>query len=546
MSGRGEGRILITTDDLELAGGLREAFQEAGFKVELVTPSEELRATPAPRLLILTGDAEGAGARAQVVQARTDLHIPVFLVGGDALPPSAQAEFTECFPKGSHPGEIQSVAHALLERLEVQKLTGIVGDSDAIKEVIERILQIAPVGSRVLITGESGTGKELVARGIHDLSQRKHKPFIAVNVAALAETLLESELFGHEKGAFTGAIDLRKGLFELAHMGTIFLDEIGEMPLVTQTKILRVLEQHEFLRVGGEKTIKVDVRIVAATNQDLRQLVAIGRFRKDLYYRLNVLHIDLPPLRRRREDIPLLVASFVTEVSARHDRPFVGISAEAMDILQRHHWPGNVRELENLVESMVVLAPGRMIVPADIPAEVASKQMARGVSPVPVGLGSIAPTTPERGGRPELEFIFRTLVDLRMDVDDLRTEFEAYRGTGSRMSQVEALQPGGELREVHARDEVESGPWKPVTDMPVDTVSEVISVSEPGLEAPPAPEHQPGSLVLPPGLTMEEIEREAIVAVLDKVRGNRRKAAEVLAIGERTLYRKIKKYGLED
>ncbi|MFV2005832.1 MAG: sigma-54 interaction domain-containing protein [Longimicrobiales bacterium] len=543
MSGRGEGRILITTDDLELAGGLRGAFQEAGFTVELVTPSEELRAAPAPSLLILTGGVEDAASRPQLVQAKTDLRIPVFLVGGDALPPAAQAEFTECFPKGSHPGEIQSVAHALLDRLEVQKLTGIVGESDAIKEVIERILQIAPVGSRVLITGESGTGKELVARGIHDLSQRKHKPFIAVNVAALAETLLESELFGHEKGAFTGAIDSRKGLFELAHGGTIFLDEIGEMPLVTQTKLLRVLEQREFLRVGGEKTIKVDIRIVAATNQDLRQLVAIGHFRKDLYYRLNVLHIDLPPLRRRREDIPLLVASFVTEVSARHDRPFVGISAEAMDILQRHYWPGNVRELENLVESMVVLAPGRMIVPEDIPAEVASEQMPRGVSPVRVGPGS---TIPERGGRPELEFIFRTLVDLRMDVDDLRTEFEAYRGAGGPLSRVGALEAGGELHEVRAHDEIESGPWKPATDIPVETVSEVISVSDPGALGHPSAEPQPGSLVLPPGMTMEEIEREVIVSALDKVQGNRRKAAEVLDIGERTLYRKIKKYGLED
>ncbi|GMR12424.1 MAG: sigma-54-dependent Fis family transcriptional regulator [Gemmatimonadota bacterium] len=546
MSGRGEGRILISTDDLELAGGLREAFQEAGFTVELVTPSEELRAAPAPSLLILTAGSEDAATRPQVLQARKALRIPVFLVGGEALPPAARSEFTECFPRDSHPGEIQSVAHALLERLEVQKLTGIVGESDAIKEVIERILQIAPVGSRVLITGESGTGKELVARGIHDLSQRRHKPFIAVNVAALAETLLESELFGHEKGAFTGAIDSRKGLFELAHGGTIFLDEIGEMPLVTQTKLLRVLEQREFLRVGGERTIKVDIRIVAATNQDLRQLVAIGQFRKDLYYRLNVLHIDLPPLRRRREDIPLLVASFVAEVSARHDRPFVGISAEAMDILQRHYWPGNVRELENLVESMVVLAPGRMIVPADIPAEVASEQMARGVSPVPVGLASTAPTTPERGSRPELEFIFRTLVDLRMDVDDLRTEFEAYRGSGGGLSPVEALQAGGELREVGAHDEVESAPWKPAPDMPVETVSEVISVSEPGVGGPLSDEPQPGHLVLPPDLTMEQIEREAIGAALEKVQGNRRKAAEVLDIGERTLYRKIKKYGLDD
>jgi len=442
MSGRRGHRILVTTDDLERAGGIREAFQAAGFTVELVTPSEELRATPEPSLLILTGNERGTSARPQVVQAHADLKIPIFMVGGDTLSLSEQTGFTECFPKESHPGEVLSVAQALLERLEVQRITGIVGASDAIKEVMERVLQIAPVGSTVLVTGESGTGKELVARGIHDLSSRKHKPFIAVNVAALSETLLESELFGHEKGAFTGAIDSRKGMFELANTGTIFLDEIGEMPLVTQTKLLRVLEQREFLRVGGEKSIRVDLRVVAATNQDIRQLVAIGKFRKDLYYRLNVLHIDLPPLRRRREDIPLLVAAFVADVSALHDRTFVGISPEAMDILQHHYWPGNVRELENLVESMVVLAPGRMIVPEDIPDEVASGQEGRGVLPVPVGTGSVAPSAGEVGGRSELEFVFRTLVDLRMDVDDLRTAFETYRQKGGRLSEVEALRAG--------------------------------------------------------------------------------------------------------
>src|SRR5690606_36262205 len=192
-----------------------------------------------------------------------------------------------------------------------------------------------------------------------------HKRFIAVNVAALPDPLLDSELFGHEKGAFTGAIDSRRGLFELAHGGTIFLDEIGEMPLATQTKLLRVLEQREFLRVGGEESIKVDVRIIAATNQDLRQLVAIKEFRRDLYYRLNVLSIHLPPLRERRDDIPLLVRAFVREVSEANGRPFPGISPAAMEILRSYAWPGNVRELRNLVESMVVLSPGREIQPAD-------------------------------------------------------------------------------------------------------------------------------------------------------------------------------------
>ena len=235
----------------------------------------------------------------------------------------------EVFSDVVHADDVVFAARSVIERRRLQALAGIVGESDAIKEALERVVQFGPVASTVLITGESGTGKELFARGIHHLSSRRHRPFIAANVAALSETLLESEIFGHEKGAFTGAIDSRRGLFELADKGTIFLDEIGEMPVATQTKLLRVLEQREFRRVGGEDVIRVDIRIVTATNQDLKQLVALGRFRKDLFYRLNVLHIELPPLRRRREDIPLLVDAFIEDASRRHDRRFEGISQEA-------------------------------------------------------------------------------------------------------------------------------------------------------------------------------------------------------------------------
>src|SRR5690606_4266212 len=194
-------------------------------------------------------------------------------------------------------------------------------------------------------------------------------PFIAVNVAALPENLLESELFGHEKGAFTGASSLRKGLFELAHTGTIFLDEIGEMPPATQTKLLRVLEEREFRRVGGEEPLRVDVRVIAATNRNLREQVEVGAFRRDLYHRLNILRIELPPLRERKADIPLLIHGFIRELSREHDRPFRGIEPEALQLLVDYAWPGNVRELRNLVESMVVLAPGRTIRPEDIPSE---------------------------------------------------------------------------------------------------------------------------------------------------------------------------------
>jgi transcriptional regulator with PAS, ATPase and Fis domain len=220
----------------------------------------------------------------------------------------------------------------LMERRRLREVTGIVGETDAMQEVLERITQMAPVNSNVLVTGESGTGKELVARGLHALSPRRHRPFIAANVAALADTLLESELFGHEKGAFTGAIAQRKGFFELADRGTLFLDEIGEMPAATQTKLLRVLEQREFMRVGGEVPIRVDVRVVAATNQPLRQLVELGEFRRDLYYRLNVLHIELPPLRERAR-----TSRSWSRSSSRHEREHdlapVEITPEALEVL---------------------------------------------------------------------------------------------------------------------------------------------------------------------------------------------------------------------
>ncbi len=531
MADQGD-HVLVSTHRLEVAGAVRSAFQGAGYTVELVTPSEDVSTAEDVGLLVLTGglDTEEAVTMARTV--RLTHRAPVIGLGSevqDGAPSSIAPYLVDLFPASSRADEVLVVGRSLIERRRLRRVTGIVGETDAMQEALERVVQVAPVDSTVLITGESGTGKELVARGIHALSPRRHKPFIAVNVAALSETLLESELFGHEKGAFTGAIDSRRGLFELAHGGTIFLDEIGEMPVATQTKLLRVLEQREFLRVGGEKAIRVDVRIIAATNQDLRQLVAIGDFRKDLYYRLNVLHIELPPLRRRPEDIPLLVDAFIHEASTRLDRPFLGISPEAMEILQKHHWPGNVRELQNLVESMVVLAPGREIVAADIPAEV-REETSRSL-PVPVGPGSPKPVAAE-GFRPELEFVFRTLVDLRIDVDDLRQEFERYRKESEPPSAGEAW---GEASGLEARD-WKSAPAELQGLQPVQFDREAEIVGEPLDDV----------VVFRPGMTMDELEEQAISFALAHVSGNRRKAAELLGIGERTLYRKIKKYGLEE
>lgn len=639
--------VLISTHHLPTAGALRGAFKSSGYRVELVTPREELDPGAGVLLVLSNALAESAGELA--AQARDRLNIPVFGVAAPGRERELAAlGLAEVFAPSVDPDEVLLLAHTLLERRRLQRLTGIVGETDAIREALERVVQIAPVDSTVLITGESGTGKELFARGVHGLSPRRHKAFIAVNVAALSPTVLESELFGHEKGAFTGAIDSRRGLFELAHQGTIFLDEIGEIPPAIQTKLLRVLEQKEFLRVGGEAPIRVDARVIAATNQDLRHEVAAGRFRRDLYYRINVLHIELPPLRERPDDVPRLVEAFVEEVSARNGRRFVGINADAMRILCEYVWPGNVRELRNLVESMVVLSPGKVIGPDDIPPEVRSPGSSP-LLPVPTPVPEPAPGDAAQL-RPQLEFVFRTLVDLRVDMDDLRREFEAYRQEHrydeallpEETGRVEIVAPpadapdaglepppsddpgqAAEARLVPFPDAppgrtAEAGPLQPHEPLPGQTAEagplqprDNAPASDPlpgeppeadqapgdapathrppddadaagqlpshapatdqspahapvadhrpdrqpatsedaadASEAPGKPESAapPGGIVLQPGMTLEEIEREAILAALEEVEGSRRHAARLLGVAERTLYRKIRRYGLD-
>ncbi len=244
----------------------------------------------------------------------------------------------------------------------------IVGDSPAMQEVFETIRRVAPTRATVLIQGESGTGKELVARALHQCSPRAEGPFVPVHCAALAPTLLESELFGHERGAFTGAVERRRGRFEMADGGTLFLDEIGEIDPALQVKILRVLEERKFERVGGTETVSVDVRLVAATNRDLRKLVAEGKFREDLFYRLYVVNLTLPPLREREGDIVRLVQHYLKTLSEENGKKVAGITAEAMDALAAYSWPGNVRELRNVIERMVVLGSGDRLTVRDLPA----------------------------------------------------------------------------------------------------------------------------------------------------------------------------------
>ena len=258
------------------------------------------------------------------------------------------------------------------ELADSSSLKEMIGTSAAMQKVQELIRRVAPSRASVLITGESGVGKELVANAVHNLSPRKDKSFIKVHCAALSETLLESELFGHEKGAFTGAEKMQKGRFELAHGGTIFLDEIGEINPSVQIKILRVLQEKKFERVGGEQTIEVDVRIVAATNRNLEEEVKAGRFREDLYYRLNVVHIPVPPLRERRDDIPLLMASFLDEFNRENGRHIKGLNSKAKAAMFRYAWPGNIRELRNCMESAVVMCSGDEITLQDLPPSVSA------------------------------------------------------------------------------------------------------------------------------------------------------------------------------
>ena len=516
--------VLITTQDLEPAVRIRDAFRAAGFATELITPGERIADVPDPVLLVLTGALEERQSRRLVREAAEHDNLPV--IGLLESPTAVTADVKqrlgihEAVSKPADPADVVLIGRRLIDRARLRRVTGIVGETDAMIETLERVVQIAPVSSTVLLTGESGTGKERVARGIHALSPRRHRPFIATNVAALPETLLESELFGHEKGAFTGAVGQRKGFFELAHKGTLFLDEIGEMPLATQTKLLRALEEQKFRRLGGETEIEVDVRVIAATNQPLRQLVEIGRFRRDLYFRLNVLHIDLPPLRERRADIPLLVEAFIREASREHDRPRITVSPEAMNLLVAYDWPGNVRELRNLVESMVVLSPGQVIRPEDIPPEIRDARGRSQLLPVPVPrMESADGTAPS----PELEFIFRTLVQLRIDVEDLRRQFEQYREAHP---EVQGL--GTPL------------PAPPSKLAPANV--DIVDVEPEPTEDDLAAEHE--VVVFRPGMTLADLEKNAIIAALREVAGNRRRAAEMLGMGERTLYRKIKEYGL--
>ena len=392
----------------------------------------------------------------------------------------------------------------------LQRKSGIIGASEQIREVLQTIMQIAPIDISVLVVGESGTGKEIVAKAIHSASNRKFEPLITVNCGAIPVGIIESELFGHVKGSFTGADETRKGYFEAAHKGTIFLDEIGETPLGTQVKMLRVIEQGEFIRVGDNKARHVDVRVIAATNRDLGEDTRRGNFRQDLYYRLKTVTVKLPPLRDHVDDIHLLVERFGLEFATRNDLAFRGVAPEALQLLRTYSWPGNVRELKNIVESIMALNPGQRIT-TDMLAEHIPTDTFRGNQALPVVVDKL----PEQSER---ELVLRQLLFIRQDIHDLR---QLAIGRPLAEQPVDPYLPTPAPEAVKAGSGILIGDVSKLETRPLidpDAIGEV---------------------------TMEELEREAIAQTLTKFNHNRRRTAEALGIAERTLYRKIEVYGLE-
>lgn len=396
----------------------------------------------------------------------------------------------------------------MMTRQEFQERYGIIGQSVEMQEVIDVIQQVAPTDITVLITGESGVGKEIIAKAIHASSKRAHKPMITVNCGAIPEGIIESELFGHEKGAFTGATETRKGYFELADGGTILLDEIGELPLGTQVKFLRVLENGEFMRVGSAVPRKVDVRVIAATNKELEGEVRRGNFRADLFYRLRSINIHILPLRDRPEDIPLFVGHFAREFAERNKIPVVSFSPEAMALLKSYRWDGNVRELRNVIESVLVIERGKVLRVEDVRKYLKDYAGVGIERNLPIHLNKTAEQA-------ERELIYRALLEMKSDIMHIKSYL-----ADREMAVADSSSPHDQVPLRSAFSSLRNDPLR---------IGRRIEEAEPVEEET---------------LSLDEMERRMITGALKKFNGNRRMAASALNISERTLYRKIKEYGL--
>lgn len=417
---------------------------------------------------------------------------------------------------------------------EIKKRFGIVGSDPMLDRAIDTAIQVAPIQLSALIIGESGSGKEFFPQIIHQYSQRKHKPYVAVNCGAIPEGTMDSELFGHEKGSFTGALADRKGYFEEANTGTIFLDEIGELPLATQAKLLRVLEKGEYMKVGSSVVKQTDVRIVAATNVNLEEAIRNGKFREDLYYRLNGITIHIPPLRNRIGDIPALFHRFTNDFSEKNQMPAVSLTSDAKELLKKYEWPGNVRQLKNIAEQVTVLASDRIV---------DAVELQRFLPETHSGMSLILPGNTNRGGQEtfenEREILYKVLFDMRREMADLKKlvlDMAEHHGNMS-----------VEDQQILDRYTVEDGltltTHKASHDNNGHHIHNILNSGEHVRDIQDTEEvldnDEEQSFSIP------DNEKELIRKALEKHNGKRKLAAQELGIAERTLYRKIESYGLK-
>lgn len=399
---------------------------------------------------------------------------------------------------------------------QVKQRFGIIGNSPDLDRAIDIALQVAPTDLSVLITGESGVGKENFPQILHQYSKRKHGPYFAINCGSIPEGTIDSELFGHEKGSFTGATGARKGYFEVADGGTLFLDEVGELPLSTQARLLRVLETGEFIKVGSSKVEKSDVRVVAATNLDMIKAVEKGKFREDLYYRLNSVPIRVPALRYRKDDIPLLFKKFAGDSAEKYMMPGISLTDEAREMLKNYRWPGNVRQLKNITEQISVIEQERVIT-ADILEKYLPKNEV-GMLPVPI---SNIRESEQRQFANEREILYQVLFDMKKDIADLKQV-------------VKGIMDDTSVQSVPTHTII------PQDDTPVTLPIQYAEPVQKEEEIQEATEYEEEVL------SLEEVEKEMIIRALERNNGKRKAAADELGISERTLYRKIKEYNLEN
>ena len=408
----------------------------------------------------------------------------------------------------------------------------IVGNSPALNHALETAIKVAPTDMSVLILGESGVGKESFSKIIHAQSARKHANFIAVNCGAIPEGTIDSELFGHEKGSFTGATDARKGYFETVNGGTIFLDEVGELPLGTQARLLRVLENGEYIKVGSSKVLKTNVRVIAATNRDLLERAQQGKFREDLYYRLATVPIRVPKLSERKEDVYLLFRKFASAFSEKNHAPLVGLTEEAQELLNNYAWPGNIRQLKNVTEQICVLESENN----PISGEILSYYLPRPVSNLPQLASSNEGQTQ---GFSERDIFYKFLIEMKKDVSELkRIVMGLIENNSNREEFIKKHQ--SEINHVlyNQEPDFEVAEQKPAIIIPSSTI--IANNKENFIEVQPLDDHTLGSL------TIADQELEMIKNALKRNKGKRNRAAKELGISERTLYRKIKQYNLED